>query len=96
MPTFARTPDFNRDFRPLSSRDQALYLAAARRFVHDLRGRRFRKGLRVKALQGHDGIFEMTWAPDGRATFEYGAEVRPGEPYVIWRRVGGHDIFTNP
>ena len=38
----------------------------------------------------------MTWAADGRATFRYGEPRRPGEPHVIWRRVGTHDIFDNP
>lgn len=32
----------------------------------------------------------MTWAADGRATFEYGQEIRPGEPHIIWRRIGTH------
>jgi hypothetical protein len=38
----------------------------------------------------------MTWAADGRATFEYGQEVRPGEAHIIWRRIGTHDIFRRP
>ena len=38
----------------------------------------------------------MTWADDGRATFEYGEEVRAGHPHIIWRRVGTHDILDNP
>jgi hypothetical protein len=38
----------------------------------------------------------MPWDRAGRATFEYGDEVRPGEPHVIWRRVGTHDIFGDP
>jgi hypothetical protein len=33
----------------------------------------------------------MTWAPDGRATFEYGPECRPGELHMIWRWVGKHE-----
>lgn len=37
---------------------------------------------------------EMTWAPDGRATWQYGDEVRPGVTHILWRRVGGHDIFV--
>lgn len=41
-------------------------------------------------------MFEMTWAPDGRATFEYGEEQTEGEPHVIWRRVGTHDVFESP
>lgn len=96
MPTYAPTPEFVRDFRSLGPEERILYLLAVRKFVQDLRTRRFRKGLRVKALRGHEGIFEMTWAPDGRATFEYGPEVRAGDPHIIWRRVGGHDIFSNP
>jgi len=38
----------------------------------------------------------MTWAPDGRATFEYGTEVRPGEPHVTWRPIGTYAIFRRP
>jgi len=38
----------------------------------------------------------MTFAPDGRATFEYGEEVVKGERHVIWRRVGDHSIFRQP
>jgi hypothetical protein len=36
--------------------------------------------LRVKRVQGHPGVWEMTFPPDGRATFEYGAERRSGAP----------------
>lgn len=74
-----------------------MFLTAVAQFVEDLRsGGRFRKGLRVKSVKGMPGVFEMTWAGDGRATFEYGTPVRKGEPHVIWRRVGTHTIFGNP
>lgn len=53
-------------------------------------------GLRVKRVQGSRDVWEMTFAPDGRATFSYGAEVKTGEPHVIWRRIGGHEIFKRP
>jgi hypothetical protein len=39
----------------------------------------------------------MTWRfaePDGRATFEW-IEV-DGELAVLWRRIGGHEIFGRP
>jgi hypothetical protein len=39
-------------------------------------------------------LLEMTWDNDGRATFSYGVERVPGQPHVIWRRIGTHDIFT--
>ena len=50
----------------------------------------------MKGVQGHPGVFEMTFAPDGRATFEYGEEVVKGERHVIWRRVGDQSIFRQP
>jgi len=96
-PTYAREPAFARDFVKLPERQGSRFLAAVAAMVADLKaGRRFRPGLRVKSVQGWPGVWEMTWAPDGRATFEYGPERRPGEPHVIWRRVGAHDIFRQP
>lgn len=94
MPTFERLLRFNRDYDALSPEEKPAFKDAVRKFVQDLeRGQGFRKGLRVKGVQGARGIYEMTWAPDGRATFAYGPSVRGGEPHVIWLRVGGHDIF---
>jgi hypothetical protein len=66
-------------------------------FVVDLRFRQgFRRGLRVKRVQGTADVWEMTWAPDGRATWQYRPEQLPGEPHVIWRRIGTHSIFRQP
>ena len=47
-------------------------------------------------MQGTRGVFEMTWAPDGRATFSYGEPVQEGARHVQWRRCGTHSIFRNP
>lgn len=97
MPTFAWVARFGADFDRLTAAQQAAFLAAVAQFVEDLRkGGQLRKGLRVKGLQGASGVFEMTWADDGRATFQYGDAVLEGEPHVIWRRVGTHDIFRQP
>lgn len=68
-------------------------------FVSDLRSGRFRTGLRVRGVRRMPGVYdvyEMTWAPDGRATFNYGDPVPEGEPHIIWRRIGTHDIFREP
>ena len=94
MPTFAWLARFSADFDRLTPAQQAAFLAAVAQFVEDLReGGQFRKGLRVKGVRGASGVFEMTWADDGRATFQYGDAVLEGVPHVIWRRVGTHDIF---
>jgi hypothetical protein len=97
MPTHDELQSFLRDWDNLTRKEQERFLAAVKKFVEDLgQGRRFRQGLRVKGVQGAGGIYEMSWAPDGRATFEYGDEITPGEAHIIWRRIGGHDIFGHP
>jgi hypothetical protein len=97
LPTYAWLARFGKDFDGLSREQQAHFLLAVAQFVEDLqRQRGFRKGLRVKGIKGASGIFEMTWAADGRATFEYGESTVPGEPHVIWRRIGTHEIFITP
>ncbi|MEQ6902566.1 hypothetical protein [Nocardioides sp. YIM 152588] len=53
--------------------------------------------LRVKSVQGADGVLEMTWSfasSDGPATFEL--VTIDGELRCRWRRVGDHDVFTRP
>jgi hypothetical protein len=80
----------------MSADQQRAFLAVVRLFVEGLRQGRLDPRLRVKRVQGRPAVWEMSWAPDGRATFEYGDEVRPGEPHVIWRRVGTHEVFREP
>ena len=95
MPTFERTPRFLCDWRRLTPAQRVAFLEAVRHLVEDLTQGQFRKGLRVKAFRGRQGWYEMTWAPDGRALFAYGPEVRPGKRHVIWQRIGGHEIFED-
>ncbi len=56
----------------------------------------FSPALRVHRVQGNAGIWEVTFAPDGRATFEYATAVLASEPHVIWRRIGTHAILAEP
>jgi len=69
-------------------------------FVEDLRTGRFRAGLRIKGVQRAPGVYELTWSmgtgPAGRATWEYGAPIVPGEQHIVWRRIGTHDILSSP
>jgi hypothetical protein len=95
------TEQFDRDYDRLSADERTQFKAAVKKFIEDLRRLphgRFRPSLRVKPMQAADGTFEMTWAhPDGRATFEYGDDHRPGDDaHIVWRRVGGHVIFDQP
>jgi hypothetical protein len=97
VPTFAVLPRFARDFKGLGVGQQRRFRnTVIEQFVPDLRAGVFRPGLRVKGVQGAPGVYEMTWAPDGRATWEYGPEQIEGEPHVVWRRIGTHAIFAPP
>jgi hypothetical protein len=97
MPTFSRAPRFVQDLKHLTPQQRQRFESTVlNEFVVDLKAGRFRSGLRVKRIQATAGVWEMTWAPNGRATFEYGNERRAGAPHVIWRRVGTHDIFERP
>lgn len=97
MPTFDKLRRFERDYRNLTTQERNAFLVAVTQFVEDLRERRsFRPGLRVKRVQGTSDVWEMSWASNGRATFQYGEEVIEGEAHIIWRRVGTHEIFRRP
>jgi len=96
MPTYEAYASFWRDWHGLTPQQQRAFRAALQKFLADLRTGHFRAGLRVKPVQGTHEIFEMSWAKDGRATFQYGHEMRSGETHVIWRRIGTHDIFGSP
>lgn len=96
MPTYDPLPRFLKDWKKLTAAEQAAVYAMVEKFIHDLEAGEIRKGLRVTRVQGTNDIWEITWADDGRATFQYGTEKTPGDPHIIWRRVGGHEIFANP
>jgi len=97
VPTFEWLPLFDRDWRTLSAEQRRAFRDAAAAFVADLReGAGFRKGLRVKKMHGREDVWEMTWAPDGRATFHFGTPATEGEPHIVWRRIGTHKILARP
>ena len=97
MSTYQRLPRFDQDWRSLDPVEQQRFRAVVARFVEDLEaGRPFRPGLRVRGVQAADNIMEMTFAPDGRATWQFGADVKAGHAHVVWRRIGTHDIFRFP
>jgi hypothetical protein len=97
MPTREVLPIFWRDWARLTLGQQQQFREAVAKFVDDLSaGEGFRVSLRVKGVRGVRGIYEMSWAADGRATFHYGPPISPGEPHIVWRRIGTHAILRQP
>jgi hypothetical protein len=98
VPTFERTRRFRREYLALPREQREAFKRALRAFIEALRKKppEFPGPLRVKGVQGHPGVFEVSFGDGGRATFEYGDEVVAGEAHVIWRRIGDHSIFADP
>lgn len=98
MPTHEEERAFLRDYRRLTPYQREQFLDALAAFLGDLRemeaGRRqwFRPGS-VRKLAGAKGLYELRWAPDGRATFSIGVPRRAGSVHIQWRRCGTHDIL---
>jgi hypothetical protein len=73
------------------------YLRAKDRFVAALKANRSPEpGLGIRQMAGHPSIYEFHFTDAGRATFEYGSASRGADAHVIWRRIGGHEIYNNP
>ena len=97
MPTFDKLASFLRDWALLTPQQKALFMQAVGKMLFDLNsGQGFRSGLRIKGVQGTAGVFEMTWADDGRATFAYGTSPHQSDVHIIWQRIGTHAILKNP
>lgn len=98
MPRYSRTDQFRKDWADLDPADKERFRTTVReKFVPDLEAQRaFRAGLRVKRVEGTPDVWEMTFAPDGRATWQYADDSAPGDPHVIWRRIGTHDVVRSP
>lgn len=96
MPTYEADQLFLRDWRQLTPAQRKRFKAAVRRFVEDLKaGRPPRAGLGIERFEGHEGVFEFHWAPNGRALFAYGTSPHPGDVHIIWLRIGTHDIYKS-
>lgn len=99
MPTFHTMLSFERDYKRLTPQQHAQFAECLRKFVSDLQdmeaGRQHsvRTRLRVKRVQGMEGIYEISWAPNGRALFSWDEEQVPGKRHIIWTRIGGHEIL---
>ncbi|WP_030222936.1 hypothetical protein [Streptomyces bikiniensis] len=96
MPTFETTTRFTTDLDRLTPAQRHRFRRAVLNgFVPDLRtGRPFHPGLRIKGVRSAPGVYELTWAPDGRATWSYGRARIARDRHIVWRRIRTHDILT--
>lgn len=94
MPTFETSQQFLKDMKALDAASLNRFRRVVLdQFVPDVDAGTFRKTLRVKLMKGsrpNRPVYEMAWGHDGRATFEYGEEIKDGVPHVVWRRLGTH------
>jgi hypothetical protein len=95
MTTHSVTDNFQRDYGALSPTNRERLREALSKFMIDLPTGHFRAELRVRGVNGHPRVLEITWAPNHRATFEFGDEASSGTgPHIVWRRLGDHSILA--
>lgn len=97
MPTYAWQARFMREYRALARQDKVAFRRAKDRFVAVLRmDRPPEAGLGIAEMAGHPGVYEFRYSASGRARFSYGTTARGSDAHVIWRRIGGHEIYREP
>ena len=96
-PTYELPAGFAREYARLSREQRRAFREAVAKLIDALKDDRDPpRSLRIKRVQGSKDIWELSYSGDGRATFRYGAEVKPGKTHVIWLRIGGHEILSRP
>jgi len=95
MPTHEEPERFLREFKRLSPEMRQAFLEALAAFIEDADSGRFRPNLRVKRVQAaRSRVWEMSFAADGRATFEMlPGDRRPDRMHIRWHRIGNHSIL---
>ena len=96
MPTYEPLARFWRDYVDLTGDEQGQFRAAVELFRDSLASGQFHPSLRIHRIDSAPGVYSLSWGSDGRATFQYGTSIEPGQAHIIWRRVGNHDIYRRP
>ena len=87
MPTHDELQRFLRDYSRLTPSQRAAFGEAVTLFVAGVAAKRFDPRLRVKRVQGAPQVWEMSWAPDGRATSGSAVRVIPYTPFTMHHAV---------
>ena len=94
MPTHEERERFTRDFEKLSPEMKRTFANALAQFIEDADSGKFRPSLRIKRVRSARlRLWEMSFARDGRATFEMvtGGK-RPDRMHIRWHRIGDHGV----
>lgn len=97
MPTYEARERFRRELAKLSPELRDAFRAARGDFIAAADSGVFPARLRVKRIKSVPGMWEMSFAKDGRATFERETgTVEPGRVHIRWHRIGGHEVLQDP
>ncbi len=94
-PTFEASASARRAYDKLPRRQQDAFDRAVKLLVAGLRDSppSYHPSLRVKRHQSSGpGVYELSFGDGGRALFQRGQEIRPGDPHIEWLAIGDHKI----
>lgn len=96
MPYYDSLPLFDKEFSKLAPEQRRAFMAAVRKIIDSLTaGQGFPSPPLVQKMSAYN-LYEVRWAADGRATFEYAYDAALQAHKVLWRRIGDHKILTQP
>lgn len=102
---FRTLPTFTADWARMNKEERAAFKAfvsdkfnpACDEYAATPTNYQWPKSLRFERIHNTKGVCAVTWSfsgPDGRATFQI--DDVDGEPIIVWRRIGRHDIYNKP
>jgi hypothetical protein len=94
-PTFDRLAHFKRDYRKLTAEQRQRFRAAAKKVIAPMSTTPPGEPTQplVRELRGHPGFYEVYIDRETRAVYTFGTAVRPGQPHIIWCRIGGAETL---
>jgi mRNA-degrading endonuclease RelE of RelBE toxin-antitoxin system len=92
---FVRLASFRDDFQKLPSHIQEQAKEKFRLFSENPTPP-FHPSLRIKKMQGYEGIWEGHVTRGYVFTFEQNRDRATGEVVFLFRRIGTHEIYNNP
>ncbi len=95
MPKYDTLASFDTEYAKLTPEQKRRFRIAVKKIINALKNGTFPPPPLVEKMAGYS-YYEVRWAADGRATFEYVFDAVLGEHVIIWRHIGDHTILNHP
>ena len=95
VPKYEKETGFVAEYEKLTPQQKKQFRTAVKKIIAALDAGNFPGPPLVIKMSGFS-LYEVRWAADGRATFEYRYDTKLNEQIVVWRRIGDHSVLNHP